>query len=739
MNRLSLNFVNCYGIRKLKAELEFKRKGFAIYSPNGVMKTSFAKTMTDLAGGKQPCDLAFPLRKSVFEVKLNGQQLKSDEIFVVKSYDENYSSNEVSTLLADSELKSRYEAVHREIGEAKKALEIKLRILAGFGERSKENLDPIIESVFGDEYYDALFKLKAEIDSAVEESFWNANYKIIFDPKVAEFISDTSVTSDIEEYAKKYDELTEKSPILRRNFQYQNILQIQQNLETNNFFNAGHSLRLNDRNGSGKTDIDTDKSLLEKIEAEKERVINDSSLVKKFNTFNAKLKNKELQFFRDHIAENQHILKELRNPNEFKRKLWVQYIYKAREDFDRLISMYQIGKEELAVIVKEARSNPNDWDSVIKEFNLRFIHLPFQLVVVNKSDVILKGIAPSLGFKFVCGEEERVYAEKQKNDLLRVLSTGEARALYILNVMFEVYVRRKLNKKTLFVFDDIAESFDYKNKFAIVNYLQDVVNYDDSDFLTIILTHNFDFLRTIESRMICPADQCRMAFKNEEGIKLSDFKQSDIQNPFHRWQSRLAESVIQVAYIPFIRNLVEYTQGAKDKNGNDTADYLALTYMLHYKHQTEQLKLADYKKIFERTLLNVEFPDVDENITILSHIFATADQCLDASDGINLEQKIVLSMSIRIWTERYIIQEICKIDSSYDPAKKQAGQLIGKYKAQFSERAEDIDIMKRVNLITPSNIHINSFMYEPILDMGFDELKRLYQDVKSNLISDSVS
>jgi hypothetical protein len=30
VNRLSLNLVNCYGIRKLNAELEFKRKGYAI-------------------------------------------------------------------------------------------------------------------------------------------------------------------------------------------------------------------------------------------------------------------------------------------------------------------------------------------------------------------------------------------------------------------------------------------------------------------------------------------------------------------------------------------------------------------------------------------------------------------------------------------------------------------------------------------------------------------------------------
>ncbi|URW80901.1 hypothetical protein [Xiashengella succiniciproducens] len=43
---------------------------------------------------------------------------------------------------------------------------------------------------------------------------------------------------------------------------------------------------------------------------------------------------------------------------------------------------------------------------------------------------------------------------------------------------------------------------------------------------------------------------------------------------------------------------------------------------------------------------------------------------------------------------------------------------------------ENIEILKRVNLITPENIHINSFMYEPILDMGDFELRDLYEAVK---------
>jgi hypothetical protein len=32
-------------------------------------------------------------------------------------------------------------------------------------------------------------------------------------------------------------------------------------------------------------------------------------------------------------------------------------------------------------------------------------------------------------------------------------------------------------------------------------------------------------------------------------------------------------------------------------------------------------------------------------------------------------------------------------------------------------------------LMTPENIHVNSFMYEPILDMSDEHLRKLYEEV----------
>lgn len=731
---LKLNLRYCYGIGKLEAELEFNHKGFAIYAPNGVMKTSFAKTMTDLSKGQAPSDLAFPDRDSVFEVSLNDEPLVKEEIFVVQSYDEKYSSGEVSTLLANAELKQRYEDVHRSIGEAKKEVDKSLKGSSGFGEKSRENIDPIIRDVFGNDYYEALLGLEEELSQVSESSLVDANYKILFDPKVQQLLADETVGEAVADFARKYDEITETSPILRRNFQYHNATEIQQQLASNNFFDAGHSISLADEVSHEKTEFSSNEALRDMIEAEKLRVFDDEGLRARFDAFNAKIKNKELQAFRDYITENKHLIPELEDRDAFKRKLWLQYLLKAKRQYEDLISNYRSGQAELASIVAEADASRGDWDDVIADFNRRFLYLPFELFVENKSDAILKGTSPSVGFIFRNGGDEKRYAQSQKQDLLRVLSTGEARALYILDIMYEVHIKWKYRKKTLFVFDDIADSFDYKNKFAIIDFLEDVTKTEDTNFLAIVLTHNFDFLRTIANRGICPPYQCRLAFKSADEVKLDNFDRSDIQNPFHKWRSRLEEPNFAIAYIPFMRNVIEYTQGAKNPDKTDNADYLTLTRMVHYKDETDDLTVADYKNVFDRTFPNASFPDIAPETPILDQIFSTANNCQNADDGVNLEHKIVLSLAARIWAERYMIGKIRGDDPTFDPARKQTGELFQAFKDKFNNQTEEISLLRRVNLITPSNIHINAFMYEPILDMGFGELVQLYQDVKGHLV-----
>src|SRR5439155_22977079 len=98
-------------------------------------------------------------------------------------------------------------------------------------------------------------------------------------------------------------------------------------------------------------------------------------------------------------------------------------------------------------------------ERVIEIFNNRYF-VPFSLVATNKIAVMLKENTPlNLSFSFKDGADEAVL---ERDALLKALSMWEKKALYVLNIIFEVEARIKNKQDTIFVVDDIADSFDYK-------------------------------------------------------------------------------------------------------------------------------------------------------------------------------------------------------------------------------------------------------------------------------------
>lgn len=97
-----------------------------------------------------------------------------------------------------------------------------------------------------------------------------------------------------------------------------------------------------------------------------------------------------------------------------------------------------------------------------------------------------------------------------------------------------------------------------------------------------MLTHNFDFYRTVASR-ITKRGNSYIAFFNDGEIKLE--KGQYTKNIFSNYKERLTKKYsdnIMVASIPFVRNLIQYTE---DENN---IDYLLLTSVLHYKTVRKQ-------------------------------------------------------------------------------------------------------------------------------------------------------
>jgi hypothetical protein len=85
---------------------------------------------------------------------------------------------------------------------------------------------------------------------------------------------------------------------------------------------------------------------------------------------------------------------------------------------------------------------------------------------------------------------------------------------------------------------------------------------------------------------------------------------------------------------------------------------------------------------------------------------------------------------IRLKSEVFMISKINDTEFVNSITKNQTFKLNQKYIELFPTETENIELLEQVNLMTPENIHLNSFMYEPILDMGNVHLKDLYKKVK---------
>lgn len=717
MNKIYIELKNCYGIKKLVADFDFTQKStYAIYSPNGTMKTSLAKTLNDLSQSKNSEDLIFPERETSRLIQdENGTELLPEQILVIEPYNQAYKSNKLSTLLVNKTLKDQYELIYKNISDKKDALVKELKPLSGL----KKDIEETFSMAFTHspkEFYKALVRVRDKDDS----EFGDIVYGKIFSDKIISFLETKDFKEKLSDYINKYDELIDSSTYFKKGvFNHNNASVIAKNLKDNGFFKAKHSVYLN--SDEKRMEITTESELEEVISEEKESILSNPDLAKAFDEIDAKLKaNKELRDFRDYLINNIKILPELLNLEGFKQKLWISYLKLCIKSYESLIEEYSNGKEEIEKIVEEAKKEETNWRSVIQIFNKRF-DVPFELSVENQEDVILKSEGPNIKFTFSEGSQTKTINEPE---LLKILSNGEKRALYILNVIFEVEVRKNSAQETLFIVDDIADSFDYKNKYAIIEYLKDISLHDG--FKQILLSHNFDFFRTVCSRLDMHREQKLHTIKTSEEIKLVEEKYQN--NPFNYWRNQLAnDNAMLIASIPFVRNIAEYS--------GDDEGFEKLTSLLHHKDDTSSIKVSDLENIHKNILKdqdNLTLPNREKLVVDL--IFEEADKiCTASEEVIDLEGKVVLAMAIRLKAELHMIAEISDPDHLASINSNQTYKLFKKYIELFEDKTQEIELLNQVNLMTPENIHLNSFMYEPILDMSNIALINLYENTKNYL------
>jgi len=719
MQELKLDLEYCYGIRKLEHDFDFiKCNAVALYAPNGAMKSSLAKTFQDIADKKKSSDKMFPDRptkRSVLDE--NDAELDPESVLIIRPYDEDFGSSEkTSTLLVNSVLRKEHQKLNEGIEDAKKKLLAALKDQSG----SKKDLAAEISSTFTktpEQFLMAINRVASEVGEQKEAPFADIPYDLVFDSKVVEMLQQEQVREALEDYIKRFNELIDQSQYFKRGtFTYYNAGIIAKALADNGFFDAAHSVSLN---AGEKVEITSKEQLEELVKGEKEGITSDADLRNKFDAVEKLLhKNANVRDFNSFVADHEDVLPALANVADFKEQVWKSYFVKHRDAFDHLVKEIRAAEERRKEIEEAARSERTAWQEVIDIFNERFF-VPFELTVKNLVSVVLnEDKIPKLGFTFKEGDDRK---DVERDALLDVLSTGELRAFYILNIIFEIEARRKAEQRTLIIVDDVADSFDYKNKYAIIQYLKDIA--EDDNFRQVILTHNFDFFRTIQSRFV-NYKSCFMVARKEDGIEIN--KAVGIKNIFvNDWKVHFgSEPRKRIASIPFMRNLVEFTKG------EDDPAYEMLTSLLHIKDGTAGIQDSDLFDIYQAIFGTDPSNAAPSGGSVLDLVYQEADGCLQDDDAANFENKIVLSIATRLRAEQYMLDRINDPKLPGDITGNQTTDLLKRFRNGFLGDPA-IPTMDRVVLMTPENIHLNSFMYEPILDMSDEHLRKIYAEVKA--------
>jgi hypothetical protein len=729
MEKIHINLENCYGIRKIDEDFDFSQfKTFVVYAPNGVMKTSFAKVFDDYVRNEESRDRIFnrePYSRNL--VDENSVEIKKENIFVIKSFiDTGYISDNVSTLLVRSDLREKYEKALKILDDKKKGVIWELRSNTLSSDCEKEIVATFTDH--GDNLFEILEKL-SKIVSMESYREYNFKYNSVFDNDVVRKFLEKN-KENLQIYHDKYFEILNNSDDFFSSdgtFGTAQASGIADAVSGDAFFNAGHKISL-----KNSQIISSSRDLSDFINEKIDKVVNDPALRKQFDKIDKALRPKNIKSLRDIIDDDKSLLLELLNLKEFQKNYWKSQLSKIQKEVEELNDLYSQKKKDIKSIIMEANNESNEWKSTIDTFKQRFVDLPFEVGVSNTKDSVLGLSKPELSIQFI----DRETGEKKmvQRDFLseNVLSQGEKRALYLLNIIFEIRARLIKSQNTLFIIDDIADSFDYKNKYAIVEYLKDLSQ--EANFCSIILTHNFDFFRTVQSRILTEGFKRSHSFiaeKNNGEIKLVEAGNRNVTDPFSSWRSGVNSNEKHlIACIPFVRNLIDFKEGKSD-------DYKLLTHILHSKvkngtiKKTNDITIADIEASFRNTLtgINFTFPDSTKKI-----IKVIEDQILAIKKSTNmntvvLEDKIILAIGIRLEAEEYMWSQVAdkKIISG-----SQTGKLFGRYKKQFQNdpnHKNAINTLERVNIMTPENIHLNSFMYEPILDMGISSLKKLHSEI----------
>lgn len=692
---------NAFGIKSLHLNLENDKKMYQelIYSKNGSFKTSFSNTLYNLSNGT--LENVFDRltdEKAILDISIleNGKEIKNfDNRFVVFSREiyEQHSkllsdySSELETLTID---KKNSEYINELLTE--ETIEIKLQIdnyLKGTGLNFEILLDMF--SNLEDGYLDRIIQSLNTIINHEAQDISEINIKKIYQ-KAYDIVDQSEFQSKISNYIQVLENKI-NAQLFDKNFNENNCLQFINNVDKAKYLSETKSrgLFLKDK---VYYDIDEVKKIFEeeikKISKDPEIIEQSKEITKLMGTA------KESEFLKESIQKNPLLVKQL---SAGRKNILLSYLKSSSIDYNYWLEVVKKAKKELNNVLKIAQDKQTNFERAIEIYKNRF-HPIFDIKIVNKAESMLGIKTPTITFY------HNRYCEipVSETKLSQILSSGEKTTLNILKFIVEYENCKKYHP--FIILDDIVETFDYSNRYAFMEYINDLVNLDVP---TIVMTHNFEFYRTVSKRI--PKLRKSVASANSNGVV-------DIQT--NNRINKNMENVLKCSNIYDFFCAIPYLREIKTILLEDTK---TLDSCLHYKENTSKLQIKDILLQFPSNA--IKSLKIDENDIYMEKLFEIADS-LSGFDDFDIVKKTILSLSCRLLIERKIIANNFNLLTNINT--NQTAQLLDLYGEKLFPNVKKY--LEAVQLSTPEFIHANAFMYEPLIDINGKYLFELYNQIK---------
>ena len=688
MEKLIVNKMkNAFGIANLS--LNDNKSYFSqdvIYSRNGTFKTSFSKTLYELSNGN-----ISKIRDRI-----------SDELadLDIKIIDEN--DNEIIDLTNKFIVFSRdiYENNNKKLSDYTQEYE-----LIAIDKEDKEYLDELLSNGIEDsiiELNTACKKMDLDYAKVMDVLELNGNNKVEKLIELFELIAEAD-DNDIAQinlkkiFQKAYDVIDNeefKTSVSNYIDVYNNRLNeklFDNDFNENNCFDLIGSLKkLSFLNETKKRGIVMQGTIYYKIE-EVEELIN--NIIKEIATDpqiieanKELLKNigtsKESAVLKEEIINNPQLVQQL---SLGRKGIILSALKKSGIQYDYWITTLNKVKQELTKLLEKVKTKSSIFDEALDVYKSRF-HPVFSIEIKNREESLLGLQMPTFIFRHNRNKD----IEIEEIKLYELLSSGEKTSLNIIKFLVE-YLANK-NNNPFIVLDDIVETFDYANRYAFLEYINDLVRTGTS---IVILTHNFEFYKTVSSRI---RDLRKLEAHSDNG-KIYISKNSNL--------NKNIEDILTINNLEQLLFAIPYIREANIILKNDTELFDSL---LHYNQQTRAIKLGQITDLLgEKAKINLELDTNKNYIETLKEIVSDFKNI----DDNNIVKKTILAMYLRIVLEEKIIQDNFSLLEGID--NFQLARIQDLYSNKLSDKTNSL--IEKVQLSTPEFIHGNAFMYEPLVDI----------------------